>query len=84
MGEEAIDSIVSIVVAIIGLAILSVLFGSKNTAGVISAATKGFASDLSALTSPISGGSSPGGFNTSPSPFGSMNLTNFGMSGVIS
>lgn len=58
MGHEAIQAIVGIVTAIIGLAILSVLV-SKNaqTSGVISAASQGLASDITAATGPVTGGS---------------------------
>lgn len=57
MGKETIDSIVSIVTAIIGLAILSVIVSKNaNTSGVIQAASSGLASDIQAATSPVSGG----------------------------
>lgn len=56
MGKDTIDSIVSIATALVGLAILSVLVSSKaNTPQVIGAATSGFASDLEAATSPVTG-----------------------------
>lgn len=61
MGKEAIDAIVSIVTAIIGLAILSVIVSKNaNTSGVISAASSGLASDIQAATGPVSGSSLSG------------------------
>ena len=57
MGKETIDSIVSIVTAIIGLAILSVILSKNaNTAGVLQAASQGLSTDISAAVSPVSGG----------------------------
>jgi uncharacterized membrane protein (Fun14 family) len=58
MGSEAIQAVVGIVTAIIGLAILSVLVSTKaNTAGVITASGSALASDINAAVSPITGGS---------------------------
>jgi hypothetical protein len=56
MAHETISAIVSIVTAIIGLAILSVLV-SRNaaTAQVIGASAGGLAQDISAATAPVSG-----------------------------
>lgn len=58
MGHEAIQAIVGIVTAIIGLAILSVIL-SKNaaTVQVIGASASGLAKDINAATAPITGGS---------------------------
>jgi hypothetical protein len=56
MGRETLDTITSIVTAIIGLAILSVIVSKQaNTTGVIQAASSGLASDIQAATSPITG-----------------------------
>lgn len=61
MGESLIDAIVSIVVAVIGIAIIAVLVGkSANTAGVISSAGTAFEGILAAATKPV-GGSAFGG-----------------------
>ena len=62
MGKETIDAIVSIVTAIVGLAILSVLVSKNaNTAGVISASAQGLGTALSAAEAPVTGGSGLGG-----------------------
>jgi len=56
MSDQLVTSVVTVLTAIIGVAILAVLV-SKNsqTSTVINAASKGFASDLTAALSPISG-----------------------------
>jgi PRD1 phage membrane DNA delivery len=57
MTDHLFSSIVTIATAIVGVAILAVLVSKNaNTAGVIQAATSGFASDLSAAVAPVSGG----------------------------
>lgn len=61
--SEMWSTIVTIATAIVGLAILAVLVSnSANTAGVLKAATGGFAQDLSAAVSPVTGGGL-GGFS---------------------
>lgn len=56
--------VASILTAIIGVAILSVLVSqNSNTTGVIQAITSGFGSILSVAVSPVSGGGSGGGSN---------------------
>lgn len=58
------ESIVTIGVAIIGLATLAVIVSNRaNTANVISSGASGFARVLDAAVSPVTGGSF-GGFNT--------------------
>lgn len=55
--NNTVGSVVTIITAIIGLAILSVLVSrSANTVGVIGAAAKGLATDITAAVSPITGG----------------------------
>lgn len=55
--NDFISPIVTIMVAIIGVAILSVLVSrNSNTAGVISAGAKGFSGMLGTAMSPVSGG----------------------------
>lgn len=57
MTDKLFDSIVTIVTAIIGVAILAVLVSkSANTSGVISAGGSALAQDLSAATAPVTGG----------------------------
>lgn len=58
MSNEFLGSIVTVLTAIIGVAILSVLVSKNaNTAGVISAGGSAFAQDLGAATAPVTGGS---------------------------
>jgi hypothetical protein len=53
-------SVVTVATAIVGLAIIAVLVSQRaNTANVISSAARGFAEDLGAAVSPVTGGSSP-------------------------
>ena len=57
MSDNLITALVSIVVAIVGLAALAtVLSPSAQTKGVISAASSGLATDIKAAVSPVSGG----------------------------
>lgn len=56
MSEQLMTSVVTVVTAIIGVAILAVLVSrNSNTSGVINAAASGFATDLSAALSPVTG-----------------------------
>ena len=57
MTDQFFSSAVTVAIAIVGVATLAVLV-SKNaqTPAVIQAATSGFASDLAAAVSPVSGG----------------------------
>jgi uncharacterized membrane protein len=75
MSEQLLTSIVTVITAIIGVAILAVLVSKQsNTSGVLNAAARGLSTDLSAALSPITGGG--GAFN-----FGGVGnglLTNFG------
>lgn len=58
MSENMIGAVVTVATAIIGVAILAVLVSRQsNTAGVISAGARGFAQDLSAAVSPVTGAS---------------------------
>lgn len=65
--NELWGSVVTIATAIVGLAIIAVIVSNRaSTASVLQAATGGFAQDLSAAVSPVTGGSGFGGFgNTS-------------------
>lgn len=67
MGDQLISSVVTVATAIVGVAIIAVLVSGKaNTSGVISAGASGFAQDLAAAVSPVTGSglgtSSFGGF----------------------
>jgi PRD1 phage membrane DNA delivery len=57
MGDRIIADIVTIATAIVGLTIIAVLVSKQaDTSNVIQAATGGFANDLKAAVSPLSGG----------------------------
>jgi hypothetical protein len=57
MSEQLITSIVTVLTAIIGVAILAVLVSKQSqTSSVISSASKGFSTDLGVALSPITGG----------------------------
>ena len=63
--------IVTIAVAIVGVAILATLVSKKaNTAGVIQAAGTAFSGALNAATSPVTGASTGSGMMTMPSLLG--------------
>lgn len=64
MSEQLVTSVVTIFTALVGVAIVAVLVSrNANTAQVIGAGASGFAQDLAAAVSPITGGSSSfGGF----------------------
>lgn len=63
MTDQLISSVVTIGTAIIGVAILAVLVSRQaQTPAVIQAATAGFAQDLSAAVSPVTGGGGFGSF----------------------
>ena len=57
--NQLVASMASIATAIVGLAILSVIVSRQaDTSNVIKAATSGFAADITAAVSPVTGGSS--------------------------
>jgi len=59
MSEQLLTAIVTVITAIIGVAILAVLVSQKaQTSTVIKAASAGFATDLRAALSPITEGGS--------------------------
>ena len=56
--KDLIEPIVSIALAIVGLATVAVLVSrNANTSGVIKASTGGFSQDLATAISPVTGGS---------------------------
>lgn len=56
MGERLIESLVTVAVALIGVATLAVIVSKQaNTTSVISSAGKAFAQDLGTAVSPITG-----------------------------
>jgi PRD1 phage membrane DNA delivery len=75
MGKQAIEAITSIAIAIVGVAIISVLVGAPNTSGVIKSAGSAFSGAIQAAVSPIGGGGSLGGLGTFNSNGGASNFT---------
>lgn len=62
MGDNLIASVVTVLTGITALAMVAVLVSKNaNTSGVISAGANGFAHDLAAAVSPVSGGGFAGG-----------------------
>lgn len=62
MSEQLITSVVTVLTAIIGVAIIAVLVSRQaNTSGVIQAGAGGVSQLISAAVSPVTGG---GGFGT--------------------
>lgn len=58
MTDSLMNSIVTILLAIVGVAILAVIVSKNaNTAGVIQAGAQGFSQDLGTALSPVTGGS---------------------------
>lgn len=57
MGDKLIESLTTVAVAITGIALIAVLVSKQaNTSGVLSAGATGFAQDIEAAVSPVSGG----------------------------
>lgn len=57
MSDNLITAVVSIVLAIIGLASLSVVLSKNaNTSGVLQSAAQGLSTDIGAAVAPIGGG----------------------------
>jgi hypothetical protein len=64
MGDQLLTSVVTVLLAITGVAILAVLVSKNaNTAGVIQAGGSAYSGALSTALSPITGGSGAGTFN---------------------
>lgn len=61
MSDKVIEGVVSIATAIIGLALIAVIFGSKQTSGVISSAGTAFGKVLGAAVGPVTGSGGIGG-----------------------
>ena len=57
MSENLVTALVSIAVAIVGLATLAVILSPKaSTSAVIGAGSQGLATDITAAVSPVAGG----------------------------
>jgi hypothetical protein len=64
MSDNLVTAIVSIVLAIIGLASLSVILSpNAQTSNVIKSASGGLATDIQAATGPVTGGGLGGGLS---------------------
>lgn len=72
MSDQLVTAIVSIVLAIIGLAALSVVLSKNaNTTGVLQSASAGLSTDIGAAVAPVSG-----------SGLGSLTLPSLGGNGL--
>lgn len=79
MGDKVITSIVAVLTAIIGVAIIAVLVSrNADTANVLGAGGNAFANILKTAVSPVTGG---GGFSTYANPLGGQNLGQFNIPG---
>ena len=68
MSDTLITSVVTVLMAIVGVAIIAVLVSrNANTTGVIQAGAQGFSGSLATALSPVTGG---GGFNMGGGSFG--------------
>jgi len=64
--NETWSGIVTVLLAIVGVAIVAVLVSQQaQTSGVISAAARGFAADIEAAVSPVTGSNALGGMTLS-------------------
>ena len=69
MSDQLINSVVTVLTAIVGVAILAVLVSrNANTSGVISSAGNAFSQALGVAVSPVSGAA--GGMNFGSSAYG--------------
>lgn len=69
MSNELVTAMVSVVVALIGLAALATVLSPKaTTSAVIGAGSQGLATDLAAATSPVTGASVGGGLGNLSMP----------------
>lgn len=87
MDDKLITAFISIITAVIGVSVLSVILSPKaQTANVLGAASGGFAQILNAATAPITGGSSSSGILGSLAGLGSLTniLGSSGGSGALS
>lgn len=73
-ANELIQGVVNVALAIVGIAIIAVLVSRQaNTAGVITAASRGLGSAIGSAVSPVTGGTAFGsagvGYLDTSSPF---------------
>lgn len=63
MGDSLITAVVTVLMAIVGVAIIAVLVSKNaNTTGVIQAGSQGFSGALGTALSPVTGGGGFGSF----------------------
>jgi hypothetical protein len=68
--NDVVSGVITVATAIVGVAILAVLVSNRaNTAGVIKAASSGFAQSIGAAVSPVTGSGGGGGGILSPTMF---------------
>jgi len=61
-ANELIQGVINVAIAIVGIAIIAVLVSRQaDTAGVITAASRGLGSAIGSAVSPVTGGSAFGG-----------------------
>lgn len=64
MSDHIVTSVVTVITALIGVAIIAVLVSGKaNTSGVLSAGGSALSGVIGTAVSPVTGGGSLGGFN---------------------
>jgi hypothetical protein len=63
MGNKLLESLTAVAIAIVGVAIISVIVGSPQTSGIITSAGNAFGGVLKAAVSPALGGGGGGTFN---------------------
>jgi len=64
MGDQLIASVVTVLTAIVGLAVIAVLVSKQaNTSGVIQAGGQSFSQAISAAVSPVTGSNGLSGFS---------------------
>jgi PRD1 phage membrane DNA delivery len=84
MSKQFIEASVTILLGIIGVAVIAVLVSSQaKTSAVIGAASGGFASDLLCALSPVIGGSCGGGRSLIPQVDSSVTFPTLGRGGVL-
>lgn len=75
MSDQLIASVVTVLTAIVGVAIIATLVSKNaNTAGVLSAGGSAFSSALGTALSPVTGGGGFGSFTGGGAPLSLSNL----------
>ncbi len=76
MGDSLVTAVVTVLMAIVGVAIIAVLVSKNaNTTGVIQAGSQGFSSSLATALSPVVGGG--GGYGSFTGGGASYNMPSF-------